>query len=516
MTDRTKRATLTVAAALLTSVLTTPAVAAATAPPPITIHLATAHDGDGDIFVAPFGDTADYANGPEIVDDAGHVIWFHPVPAGQEAADFRTQTYHGQPVLTWWQGTGLGALSTGVDYIYDRHYRQIATVRAGNGYTADGHEFLITPWNTALILAYATTTANLTALGGRADQTVVDGVVQEVDIRTGKVLFQWNSADHVPYAASEQPLPASSSTPWDWFHVNAVHLDTDGNLLIDARDTWTTYKVNRHDGTVIWRLGGKRSSFALRAAPGQTLDDAHEVFAWQHDPEAVGHDEYTFFDNESSGTPLLSHSRAVTVRLRGDTATLVASDAQPEGLVAASQGNAQTTRGGNLFVGWGALPYSSPSRVRPDQVLDRAWAAGWPARRGRHLLVFCVFQQFVADLLEELLVRFREHYKVGNRTWNARILLAGRVRATPGWHLSHALSLVAWAARPTLDRAGTNLQAAVRALRSIRICDQPGGQFHKRNILHLTRKSASPTSGQNAEKPCNGSEQRSGVMVSGK
>jgi hypothetical protein len=32
---------------------------------------------------------------------------------------------------------------------------------------------------------------------------------------------------------------------WDWFHINAVHLDTDGNLLIDARDTWTTYKVNR-------------------------------------------------------------------------------------------------------------------------------------------------------------------------------------------------------------------------------------------------------------------------------
>src|SRR5207244_7719565 len=105
-------------------------------------------------------------------------------------------------------------------------------VRAGNGYSADGHEFLITPWNTALILAYATASADLTSIGGPADQTVIDGIVQEIDIPTGKVLFQWNSQDHVPFADSEQPLPASPSTPWDWFHINAVHVDTDGALLV--------------------------------------------------------------------------------------------------------------------------------------------------------------------------------------------------------------------------------------------------------------------------------------------
>ena len=53
------------------------------------------------------------------------------MPAGQEAADFRTQTYQGRPVLTWWQGTGLGGLSTGTDYIYNDRYQQVATVNAG-------------------------------------------------------------------------------------------------------------------------------------------------------------------------------------------------------------------------------------------------------------------------------------------------------------------------------------------------------------------------------------------------
>ena len=359
--------------------LTAPAAAVAaapTAPPPLTFLTPNGPQGRGDIFITPTGDPNTYANGPEILNRDGNVVWFHAIPQGLTAADFRTQSYRGQPVLTFWQGTGFGGLSTGTDYIYNDHYQQIASVNAGNGLSADGHEFLITPWNTALILSYTTATANLTSIGGPADQTVINGVVQEIDIRTGRVLFQWNSEDHVPFSQSEQPLPASASTPWDWFHINAVHLDTDGNLLIDARDTWTTYKVNRFTGQIIWQLGGKDSSFRLQAAPGQSLDDAGEIFAWQHDPEALGDDRYTFFDNESAGTPEFAVSRAVTVKLdpRNRVATLIASDDQPEGLVAASQGNAQTTGNGDLFVGWGALPYLS--EFAPSGQL--LWGAQFP------------------------------------------------------------------------------------------------------------------------------------------
>jgi hypothetical protein len=366
--------------AVLCAAMTAFPASAATAPqpPPVTVLASLAHGG-GDIFISPFGDSATYANGPEILSpDGKKVIWFHAVPAGQEAADFRAQVYDGRPVLTWWQGTGLGGLASGVDYIYNDHYQQIAEVKAGNGYSADGHEFLITPWNTALILAYTTATADLTSIGGPADQTVVDGIVQEVDIRTGRVLFQWDSADHVPYSQSEQPLPASASTPWDWFHINAVKLDTNGNLLIDARDTWTTYEVSLRTGKILWQLGGKDSSFRLRAGPGQVLDDAGEIFAWQHDPEALGDGVYTFFDNESSGTALLPASRAVTVKLdlRARTATLVKSVDQPEGLVAPSQGNAQTLATGDLFAGWGALPYFSQFSPSGELLFNAEFPSG--------------------------------------------------------------------------------------------------------------------------------------------
>lgn len=356
-----------------------------TSPPPVTV-LTHGNIGTGDFFVSPFGGTATYANGPEILDQNGNVVWFHPVPAGQEASDFRTQTYQGQPVLTWWQGTGLGGLAKGTDYIYNDQYQQIATVNAGNGLSADGHEFLITPQNTALILAYTTATADLTSIGGPANQTVVDGVVQEIDIQTGKVLFQWNSVDHVPYNQSEQPLPASPSTPWDWFHINAVKLDTDGNLLIDARNTWTTYKVNRTTGQIIWQLGGKASSFTLQAAPGQSLNNAGEIFAWQHDPEAQGNNVYTLFDNESAGTANTGSgasseyptSRSVTLKLdpRSHTATLIKSFNQPEGLTAPSQGNSQQTAGGNTLVGWGSLPYFSEFDSSGDLLYNAEFPAG--------------------------------------------------------------------------------------------------------------------------------------------
>jgi hypothetical protein len=372
---------------------TTPATAATKPaastlqPPPVKILTDKGGSQGGDIFIAPYGDTGTYANGAEILSpDGKKVLWFHQAPAGDVDADFRTQTYQGKPVLTFWEGTGLGGVSSGVDYIYNDKYQLIATVKAGNGLSADGHEFLITPQNTALTLSYTTATANLTAIGGPADQTVIDGVAQEIDIKTGKVLFQWNSADHVPYAQSEQPLPAAASDPWDWFHMNAVKLDTNGNLLIDARDTWTTYEVSPKTGKVLWRLGGKDSSFKLAAAKGQTLDEANEIFAWQHDPEAHGDGIYTFFDNEAAGTANtgddalvdLPYSRAITVKVdfRSRVATLISANAQPEAESAPSQGNVQVLKDGGEFVGWGSLPYFSQYSASGKLTFNAEFPAG--------------------------------------------------------------------------------------------------------------------------------------------
>src|SRR5204862_4258407 len=90
-----------------------PAGADPTAPPPVTILSASGNSDRGDIFITPTGDQTQYANGPEIIDRHGNVVWFHAIPAGQTASDFRVQTLDGHRVLSYWQGTGLGGLARG-------------------------------------------------------------------------------------------------------------------------------------------------------------------------------------------------------------------------------------------------------------------------------------------------------------------------------------------------------------------------------------------------------------------
>ena len=57
-------------------------------------------------------------------------------------------------------------------------------------------------------------------------------------------------------------------------------------------------------------------------------------------------------------------------------ATLVASDNQPGSLLAASYGNAQTIDDGNLFVGWGSLPYSSASDATGKLIFNAQFLQG--------------------------------------------------------------------------------------------------------------------------------------------
>ena len=89
---------------------------------------------------------------------------------------------------------------------------------------------------------------DLSPYGGPANGQVFDGVAQEIDVATGKVVWQWDSLSHIPLSDSYIPVPTDPSTPWDYFHINAVNPDTDGNLLISGRGVSTIFKVNRQSG----------------------------------------------------------------------------------------------------------------------------------------------------------------------------------------------------------------------------------------------------------------------------
>ena len=89
--------------------------------------------------------------------------------------------------------------------IFDGSYREIVRLHAGNGYDGDHHEFLISPQDTALITIYNSVPQDLTAVGGSEGGRAWQGVVQELDIESGEVLFEWRSIDHVGLPLAPRP-----------------------------------------------------------------------------------------------------------------------------------------------------------------------------------------------------------------------------------------------------------------------------------------------------------------------
>ena len=335
-------------------------------PPAVTVTTAKAGRAPGYVFLAPKGGRGQ--EGVMIIDDRGELVWFKPVPRNRIATDFRVQTYEGKPVLTWWQGGLIVGDGRGYGVIYDDRYRPVRRVHAGNGYDMDLHEFSLTPHGTALVIAYDRVHQDLRSLGGPRDAVVIDGVVQEIDIKTGLVLFEWHSIGNVGLDEGKVPLPKRDGGEYDYMHLNSVALDDDGNFIISARNTSGIYKVERTGAKLAWRLGGTKSSFKMGRGTNT---------AWQHD--ALPQDDGTLltFDNGSS-PPVHKTSRALRLRLDegAKTATLVSAFEHPRKLLASTQGSVQPLPNGNLFVGWGSQRWFTEFDRDGNVVFDGQLARG--------------------------------------------------------------------------------------------------------------------------------------------
>jgi hypothetical protein len=184
------------------------------------------------------------------------------------------------------------------------------------------------------------------------------------------VLFEWHSGEHVALAESYVDAPpakqGAEAAPFDYFHVNSIDLEPDGNLLVSARNTHALYEISRADGRILWRLGGKRSDFTM--GPGTS-------FEWQHDARRREDGTITLFDN-AAAPKTKDHSRVLVLRLSGRRATLVRSYAHPRRVLAGSQGNAQLLPGGRMFVGWGAEPRFTEFALDGRVLLDGRFGKG--------------------------------------------------------------------------------------------------------------------------------------------
>jgi hypothetical protein len=323
-------------------------------PPILTVTVPDRDPAAGDILTTNGPGPGQY--GPLIYTPQGRLVWFEKLPGGETAEDLNEQTYEGRRDLTWWRGRVLSlGYGQGEDLVMNSHYQTVARISGGNGLKADLHDFQIAPHDIAYITAYNAIRCNLAPAGGAKNGAIIDTAIQEIDMRTGLVRWEWHSLDHVAASESETAA-ATNARPWDWFHLNSIDPEPDGNILISARNTWAAYQLQGGSGKILWRLGGNKSSFKM--GPGTRT-------AWQHDGRVLPDGEITLFD-DGSNPPVHRQSRAVRIALDLQTheARLRSVLTHPTPLLSASQGNVQTLASANTVVGYGGVP--AISEYAPD------------------------------------------------------------------------------------------------------------------------------------------------------
>lgn len=267
----------------------------------------------------------------------------------------------------------------------DKHYRIAKTVESsGAGASSDMHEFRITPYSnstTALMTVYQPRMFDLTVnprykiKGGMG--WIVEGIFQEIEIDTGKVIFEWRSTDHLdPSLSYTMPATTDTSgdgltedTPWDYFHINSIDKNEEGDYLISARHMAGIYKLSGKDGHVMWELGGANPTF----------HQTNFRFSSQHHARWISengtHTVLTFYDNASNGvnhTDVFSRGYFVSIDHIANTATAFKAYDAPEpegGLLSTSQGNMQLLPNGNVHIGWGEHAYFSEHTAEGSAIM---------------------------------------------------------------------------------------------------------------------------------------------------
>jgi hypothetical protein len=310
--------------------------------------------GAGYVFLEVTDSSTDGGYYVMMLKNDGTPVWYQNV--GNHSYDFKTlpngnlhcaSVYHPH---SWTDGGDC------THDILDNSYDVAETITAGNGYVADSHDFQLLPNGHMLLHGYYQTQIDLSRYAASASPNalVAGAVIQELD-QERHVIFQWRSWDHftIPtYFASAALTNSAMKNPViDAFHLTAVVMDTDGNLLISnfGMDVW---KISRQTGQVMWRLGGPANEFS---------------FVGENPQQALGHFSGNTLSRLDNGNILIycnadqhatRSSKVYEYNLdeANKVATLVWSYAPPTNCYAWHYGNAQRLANGNTFIGWGGAP----------------------------------------------------------------------------------------------------------------------------------------------------------------
>ncbi|CAI7641573.1 unnamed protein product [Penicillium bialowiezense] len=320
----------------------------------------------GYIFITPY----ELQNpGPYIFDSTGELVWSGWGISGPgNAHGLHVCEYNGEDHLCFFQGNQQKGYCRGHGIIMDKNYRVVRSIQPGGGMaSSDMHEFRpINGGKTALMTIYQQRQFDMTPWNVKTGVGwLMESVFQEIDVETNKVLFEWRSLDHVdPSDSFTWPSHTDTSgtglnvhEPWDYFHINSIDKNADGDYLISSRHTCAIYKISGKDGSVIWRLHGAQPTFRNINFSFSQQHDARFLFEnTTHTLISLYNNGYNGFNKThtySSGMIILiDHVESTALQLRNYAP--ISSD-----LVSSSQGNLQMLENRNVFIGWGNNPFVS-------------------------------------------------------------------------------------------------------------------------------------------------------------
>ncbi|KAL2822048.1 ASST-domain-containing protein [Aspergillus granulosus] len=316
-------------------------------PPQVSVTKSGPTD-PGYIFVGPRGNQ-EQGVAALIYDEEANLIYQGPQ---EVTANFQVQKLFNEDVITFWAGSMMNlGFGYGAVHILDNTYRETYTVSLRQNFVSpdnqprdsfiDLHESRVTHRNTLLVTAYNVTQRDLSPIGGRPDDFMLDAMFFEIDIATNEIVYSWSALDHldeIPLADSKQLWAddvGSQEKPWDAYHINSVELMDDG-YIISLRHYWSGYFVH-NNGSVLWQLSGEKGA-------GDFEIDENAEFSWQHDIRIYNETDERFvmnlFNNANTPTEEVAattglsfevdklHRTVKTLRVLNDTDDVIHSVSQ--------------------------------------------------------------------------------------------------------------------------------------------------------------------------------------------
>jgi hypothetical protein len=276
-----------------------------------------------------------------LTDNSGVPIYVKNIDQPSGLMNFKLQP-NGK--LTYFSGTQF--------YEVDENYNVIDSFSCVGYYTTDFHELLLTPEGNAFLIGREIKIINMDSIvsGGQKTAMVIGNVIQELD-KNKNLIFQWSTFDH--YKLTDVTTDDDLKMPtFESAHINAICIDSDGNILISARALDEITKINPKTGDIMWRLGGKACKNNQFQIIGDTIDGFYG-FSHQHSLKILSNGNILLYDNGNMRTKPFSRAVEYSIDESNKTIKLVWQYRPFPDTYAFAEGSVQRLDNGNTLIGWG-------------------------------------------------------------------------------------------------------------------------------------------------------------------